>query len=92
MLLKNLQIVTSTTLNDQAQNIRIMDGLITEIGPKLSAQDGEQVHDFQGAYVSPGWMDMHVHLRESLVCRIPTHPYIPEMWSNTSYPKLRKPR
>ncbi len=64
MLLKNLQIVTSTTLNDQAQNIRIMDGLITEIGPKLSAQDGEQVHDFQGAYVSPGWMDMHVHLRE----------------------------
>ena len=64
MLLKNLRIVTSTTLNDQAQNIRITDGLIAEIGPKLSAQDGEQVHDFQGAYVSPGWMDMHVHLRE----------------------------
>ena len=64
MLLKNLRIVTSTTLNDQTQNIRIMDGLIAEIGPKLSAQDGEQVHDFQGAYVSPGWMDMHVHLRE----------------------------
>ena len=64
MLLKNLRIVTSTTLNDQTQNIRIMDGLIAEIGPKLSARDGEQVHDFQGAYVSPGWMDMHVHLRE----------------------------
>ena len=64
MLLKNLQIVTSTTLNNQTQNIRITDGLIAEIGPKLSAQDGEQVHDFQGAYVSPGWMDMHVHLRE----------------------------
>ena len=64
MLLKNLRTVTSTTLNDQAQNIRITDGLIAEIGPKLRAQDGEQVHDFQGAYVSPGWMDMHVHLRE----------------------------
>lgn len=64
MLLKNLRIVTSTTLNDQAQNIRITEGLIAEIGPKLSAQDGEQVYDFQGAYVSPGWMDMHVHLRE----------------------------
>ena len=64
MLLKNLRIVTSTTLNDQTQNIRITDGLIAEIGPKLRAQDGEQVHDFQGAYVSPGWMDMHVHLRE----------------------------
>ncbi len=64
MLLKNLRIVTSTTLNDQTQNIRITDGLIAEIGPKLSAQDGEQVHNFQGAYMSPGWMDMHVHLRE----------------------------
>lgn len=64
MLLKNLRIVTSTTLHDQVQNIRITNGLIAEIGPKLSAHDGEQVHDFHGAYVSPGWMDMHVHLRE----------------------------
>ena len=71
MLLKNLRIVTSTTLNDQTQNIRITDGLIAEIGPKLRAQDGEQVHDFQGAYVSPGWMDMHVHFwntMENQVC------------------------
>lgn len=64
MLLKNLRIVTSTTLTDQVQHIRVTDGQIAEIGSELTAHDGEEVHDFKGAYVSPGWMDMHVHLRE----------------------------
>ena len=64
MLLKNLRIVTSTTLTDQVHHIRVTDGQIAEIGSELTAHDGEEVHDFKGAYVSPGWMDMHVHLRE----------------------------
>ena len=61
---KNLRIVTSTTLIDQVKNIRITDGLIADIGSELTVHDGEDAHDFKGAYVSPGWMDMHVHLRE----------------------------
>ena len=64
MLLKNLRIVTSITLTDQVQNIRITDGIIADIGSELTVHDGEDAHDFKGAYVSPGWMDMHVHLRE----------------------------
>ena len=64
MLLKNLRIVTSTTITDQVQNIRITDGIIADIGSELTVHDGEDAHDFKGAYVSPGWMDMHVHLRE----------------------------
>jgi len=44
-------------------DIRIRDGVITEIGRDL-VSSGEQVLDIKGRMVSPGWIDMHVHLRE----------------------------
>lgn len=44
-------------------DILIRDGVIAAIGPDLTAAD-VPVHDAKGAYVSGGWMDMHVHLRE----------------------------
>lgn len=44
-------------------NVLIRDGQIAAIGPDLGAE-GVPVADVDGAYVSPGWMDMHVHLRE----------------------------
>lgn len=64
MLLKNLKPISSTHTGKETVDIRIEDGLIAEIGKTLKAKSGEEVHDFKGAYVSPGWMDMHVHLRE----------------------------
>lgn len=45
-------------------DLRIKGGKIKEIGVNLSPSDGEIEQDMKGAYVSPGWMDMHVHLRE----------------------------
>jgi dihydroorotase len=47
-------------------DIRIRDGRIAEIGNGLpSGESGDPgVVDMEGACVSPGWMDMHVHLRE----------------------------
>lgn len=64
MLLKNLRPVSKSHKGDTTTDIRIKDGIITEIGSGLSAGKGEDSHDFKGAFVSPGWMDMHVHLRE----------------------------
>ncbi|RNC79500.1 MAG: dihydroorotase [Balneola sp.] len=64
MLLKNLRPVTSTQSGEETVDLRIEEGIIKEIGTGLKAGKGEESHDFKGVYVSPGWMDMHVHLRE----------------------------
>lgn len=42
-------------------DVRINEGRITAIGPNLDAQ-GLKVIDAQGAYLSPGLIDMHVHV------------------------------
>lgn len=64
MLLKNLRPVSKTHKGDETVDLRIVDGIINEIGTGLKEKNGEESHDFKGAYVSPGWMDMHIHLRE----------------------------
>ncbi|MFN1835961.1 dihydroorotase family protein [Balneola sp. MJW-20] len=64
MLLKNVRPVSRDHDGKETLRIRIEDGMITALGKDLKAQKGEEVHDFGGAYISPGWMDMHVHLRE----------------------------
>src|SRR6056297_178445 len=46
------------------KDIRIKDGEIADIAEEISAADGEQVFDANGAFISGGWMDMHVHFRE----------------------------
>lgn len=48
-------------------DLRIQDGVIVEIGQGLTPKKGEKVIEGSKShktYVSPGWMDMHVHLRE----------------------------
>lgn len=64
MLLKNVKPVSNTHKGNETVDIRIEDGLIKEMGSDLKTAKGEEAHDFKGAYVSPGWMDMHIHLRE----------------------------
>jgi dihydroorotase len=45
-------------------DVRIADGRITEADPALEATDGERVIDATGLVVSPGFVDLHTHLRE----------------------------
>jgi dihydroorotase len=45
-------------------DIRIADGLITEIGPDLAAAEDAEVLDGTGQVVLPGFVDLHTHLRE----------------------------
>lgn len=49
---------------DALLDVRILNGTIAEIAPHLGAVDGEEVFDANGCYVAPGFIDMHVHLRE----------------------------
>ncbi len=61
-------LITGGILLDQTGerpgDVRVADGRIIETGVQLTADDGEQVLDASGCVVSPGFVDLHVHLRE----------------------------
>lgn len=63
LILKNVRPVGPGHTGKEICDIRISDGIITEIG-SVSEQENVAIFDAAGAYVSVGWMDMHVHLRE----------------------------
>ncbi len=63
MLLKNGHVVDpAQNLNGKA-DILLEGDKIVAVGPELTA-DGAQVVDLTGRVVMPGFVDMHVHLRE----------------------------
>ncbi len=64
LLLRNVQPVDEHEDGSERLDIRIADGVIAERGSDLENKEGVAVFDAEGAYVSPGWVDMHVHLRE----------------------------
>lgn len=64
LLLKNVRPVGANFDGSKTVDIRIAEGEISEIGSALEPGDQEEIHDAEGAYLSGGWMDMHVHLRE----------------------------
>ncbi|MGD6974775.1 dihydroorotase [Bacillus altitudinis] len=61
-LIKNGFILTSTGERVQ-QDIRVEGEVIQAMG-HLEREDGEEVIDAAGLFVSPGLIDLHVHLRE----------------------------
>ena len=38
------------------------DGRIAAVGPALAAQAGAETLDLAGAFLSPGWTDLHTHV------------------------------
>jgi dihydroorotase len=64
LLIRNGRLVDPAQRLDAALDVRVCGGVIAEIGEHLTAQGGEQIVDASSAYVAPGFIDMHVHLRE----------------------------
>ncbi len=64
LLLKNAKPISGEYDGSEQLDIRIVDGKIAEIGTDLEDNEQDETHDADGAYLSGGWMDMHVHLRE----------------------------
>lgn len=63
LLIRGGRLVDPVASIDALRDIRVS-GIVLEIGEHLEAISGEQVVDANGAIVSPGFIDMHVHLRE----------------------------
>lgn len=64
MLIAGGRLVDPSVSLDALRDIRLHDGVVAEIGEHLEAIGGEEVYDARGAVVAPGFIDMHVHLRE----------------------------
>ena len=64
MLLKNGHLVDPSQAIDGVTDIRIANGVISEVGPDLPEEDGEKIYDLSGCYLTPGLIDTHVHLRD----------------------------
>jgi len=63
MLIKGGRILDPANRIDMVGDVLIEDGLIKEVAPSLNL-DGGEIFDARGLVVCPGFIDMHVHLRE----------------------------
>ena len=63
LLIKNGRVVDASSGQDGVADVWIEDGLIRGVGAALSPA-GAEVFDAAGLIVAPGFIDMHVHLRE----------------------------
>ena len=63
LLIKNGRVIDPASHHDGVADVWIEDGVIKGIGVGLNAS-GAEVIDATGLIVAPGFIDMHVHLRE----------------------------
>ena len=60
VLIKNGLVVTAE--KELAADVLLSDGIISVIGPRLTAPEGAEIIDAQGLLVMPGGVDVHTHL------------------------------
>jgi len=63
LLIKNGRVIDPVARRDQTADVLIRDGVIAAVAPSIEAH-GAKVFDAAGLVVAPGFIDMHVHLRE----------------------------
>ncbi len=65
LLLRGGRVVDPSQGLDEVADVLIRDGVIAEIGPRLAdGAENAEVIDCTGLVVSPGFIDVHCHLRE----------------------------
>jgi len=63
LVIKNGRVVDPASGLDAVRDVLIEDGLIAAVEPNIEVSEGE-VFDAAGLVVAPGFIDIHVHLRE----------------------------
>jgi dihydroorotase len=64
LLLRGGRLLDPSTNLDGVGDLLVADGKIASVGGSISGPDGAEVLDCKGLVVSPGFVDVHVHLRE----------------------------
>lgn len=62
MLIKNGKVLLFEENGFVKRDLRVKDGKIQEIGEGLSPEQGEELLDAEGKYVTPGLIDAHSHI------------------------------
>src|ERR1700683_851700 len=63
LLIRNGRVVDPASDTDKPADLLIQDGMINAVGAGIRAP-GAEILDATGLIVAPGFIDMHVHLRE----------------------------
>jgi dihydroorotase len=64
LLIQNGHLIDPMEGIDKKLDVLIENGEVSKVGTKLKAGDGVEVFDATGLFVSPGFIDLHTHLRE----------------------------
>jgi dihydroorotase len=64
MLIRNGRLVDPAQRLDARLDVRLGNGVVLEIGEHIESNGDEEIFEAEGAFVAPGFIDMHVHLRE----------------------------
>lgn len=65
LLLADARIVDMVTGEIREADVGIVDELIASVHPRGSRIDAQETHNMAGAYLTPGFIDTHVHLESS---------------------------
>jgi dihydroorotase len=62
--LKNGRLIDPVSGKDESTDVIIIDGIIERVKEGLPSDRNARVIDLAGKIIAPGFLDMHVHLRE----------------------------
>lgn len=64
LFIRNGRIIDPASGHNEIGDLLLVDGLVHSLGANLEIPTGAEIIDATGCIVSPGLIDMHVHLRE----------------------------
>ena len=64
ILIRGGRVVDPALRLDAVRDVLLRDGVVVELAERIEAPADAEVIEAEGAFVAPGFIDMHVHLRE----------------------------
>lgn len=63
LLIKNGRVIDPASKQDTMADVLVQDGIIAKVMPDIQETADQQI-DAEGCYIMPGFIDLHVHLRD----------------------------